>query len=399
MNPIGANPANSHKLLFFVVILVACLTGMASDIYTPSIPAIAQNLGASIHLVQYSMAIYMLGVALSQLIYGPISDGVGRKAPLTIGISIMLTGSFICLFASHIDILILGRFIQGCGAGACAALWRAVFRDIFTGEELSRYGSKLVIFITFIVPATPALGGYLQHYFDWRASFVFMSLYAFIAFISILYGFKETSQHHHKEKLRLSYITNTFRQLLFSRVFMGVTSCNFLVYGAFFSWFTAGPVLLIHIVGISPVKFGWLTFCGGGSAYALSGWLNGKLVSRLGMPNMMRIGFSLMILSGIFMLGGKILIGINVWDIMGPVVLFYVGATFIWPNAMAAAFSPFGKITGYAAALYGFMQVSGAAGMGAIISHLPDTNQLPLALVMLISPLLAWLIYEVIVLK
>jgi len=216
------------------------------------------------------------------------SDGIGRKLPLTIGISIMAAGSFTCVFASNIDILILGRFIQGCGAGACAALWRTVFRDVFTGEELAKYVSKLVIFVMFIVPAAPALGGYLQHYFDWRASFVFMSVYALIALISIIYGFKETSQHHHAEKLCLSYMINTFRQLLTSRIFMGVTVCTFLSYGAFFAWFTAGPVLLIHVVGISPVTFGLMTFLGGGFAYGLAGWLNSKWVMRFGMSNMMR---------------------------------------------------------------------------------------------------------------
>lgn len=399
MNPVEANPVKSHKLLFFVLILAVCLTNVASDIYAPSLPAIAKNLGASIHLVQYSMAVYMLGVALSQLIYGPISDGFGRKIPLTIGISIMVIGSFMCLFAPNIDVLILGRFIQGCGAGACAALWRAVFRDVFTGEELSKYGSKLVIFVMFIVPAAPALGGYLQHYFDWRASFIFMSVYALIALISIIVGFKETSQHHDSEKLRLSYMMNTFRQLFSSRIFMGVTVCTFLSYGAFFAWFTAGPVLLIHVVGISPVAFGWMTFLGGGFAYGLAGWLNGKLVSHFGMSNMMRAGFSIMILSGILMLMGKVIIGINVWDIIIPVILFYFGSSFIWPNAFATAFTPFGKIAGYAGALYGFMQISGGAAIGAIISHLPTANQIPLALVMLIASLLAWLVYEIVVLR
>lgn len=397
MNSVKANSANSNKLLFFVIILVACLSNVSSDIYTPSLPAIAKNLGVSIHLVQYSMAVYMFGVALSQLIYGPISDGIGRKIPLTVGISIMVGGSFMSLFAPNIDVLILGRFIQGCGAGACAALWRAAFRDVFTGEELAKYASKLVIFVMFIVPAAPALGGYLQHYFDWRASFVFMSVYALTALIAVIVGFKETSQHHHTEKLRLSYISNTFRQLFTSRIFMGATCCTFLSYGALFAWFTAGPVLLIHVVGISPISFGLITFLGGGFAYGLASWLNGRLVSRYGISNMMRAGFSVMILSGILMVVGKVLIGINLYVIIIPVILFYFGSSLIWPNAFATAFTPFGKIAGYAGALYGFMQVGGGAVVGGIISHLPALNQFPLALVMSIAPVLAWLVYEFVV--
>ncbi len=387
----------SHRVLFFVIILAVCLTQFASDIYAPSLPSIATSLSAPIDLVQWSMAIYLVGVALTQLIYGPVSEGVGRKGPLIVGLSIMLVGSLICLFAPDIDVLIWGRFVQGCGAGACAALWRSIFRDVFTGLELAKYGSYLVIFIMFIVPAAPALGGYLQQYFGWRASFVFMNCYTLVALIAIVFGFKETSQHHHPERLKFAFIARTFRELLTSRVFMGVTACTFLSYGAFFAWFITGPVLLIEVAGITPVEFGWITLLGGGSAYALSGWLNGKLVTRFGMANMMRFGWAIMILSGILMLVSMFLMGTTTWAIVPSVILFYFGSTFIWPNAYATAFTPFGKIAGYTGALYGLMQIGGAATMGGVMSYLPTVNQLPLSIVMISASAISWLIYEVVV--
>lgn len=386
---------NLNKLLFFVVILAACLTQFAADIYAPSIPAIADGLHTRIDLVQWSMAIYMTGVALSLLFYGPLSDGIGRKIPMIVGLGIMVGGSLVCLFAPNVYVLIAGRFIQGCGAGACAGLWRSIFRDIFTGEQLAKYGSYFAIFVMFIVPAAPALGGYLQYYFGWRSVFVFVTCYAFFALISMLFWFKETSKNHHKEKLQLSYVKKTLSTLLTSPIFMGITFCTFLSYGAFFAWFTAGPVLLIHIVGISPITFGWLTFIGGGIAYALAGWINGRLVGSFGMASMMRIGWAFMILAGVLMFMGKLLIGINVWVIMIPIVLFYFGSTFIWPNAFASAFTPFGHIAGYAGALYGFMQISGGAVISGLISYLPDTNQIPLALVFIGASALSWLVYEV----
>lgn len=387
----------TNKLLFLVIVLAACLTQFASDIYAPSLPAIATSLHTKIDLAQWSMAIYLFGVSLSLLIYGPVSDGVGRKTPMIVGLCIMVIGSFICMFAPNINTLIIGRLIQGCGAGACAGLWRSIFRDIFTGAELAKYGSYFAIFVMFIVPAAPALGGYLQQYFGWRASFVFMSAYTILSLFTIIFWYKETSLHHHSEKLRWPYITATFRKLLTSRVFMGTTLCTFLSYGALFAWLTAGPVLLIHVVGISPLAFGLITFFGGGIAYALAGWLNGKYVARVGMPNMMRIGWAIMIFSGILLLAGKLFFGINVWDIVIPIILFYFGSTFIWPNAFATAFTPFGDIAGYAGALYGFMQLSGGAVMGGVVSYLPTTNQIPLALIILIGSFSAWLIYEKVV--
>lgn len=106
---------SSNKLLFFVIALAACLTQFAADIYAPSLPAVALSLNTTIDLAQWSMAIYLFGVALTLLIYGPLSDAVGRKQPMVIGLCIMAAGSVVAMLAPNIKLLILGRFIQGCG--------------------------------------------------------------------------------------------------------------------------------------------------------------------------------------------------------------------------------------------------------------------------------------------
>lgn len=384
----------STKILFSIIILAVCLTQFAADIYAPALPVIAGSFNSSIDLAQLSMAIYMLGVALSQLIYGPISEGIGRKKPMLVGLSIMLVGSIICCVASSIYMLILGRFVQGCGAGACAALWRSVFRDAFKGDELAKYGSYLVVFVMFIVPAAPLLGGYLENIFGWTAIFTFMCGYAIVALICMIFWFEETNKHYHREKLNMRYAAKTFYVLLTSPVFMSVTFCTFLSYGAFFSWFTVGPVLLIEKLGMDPVDFGWITFIGGGSAYALSGWLNGKFVKQFGISNMMRFGWTCMIISGTSMLYAKYFVGLNVFAIVIPVIVFYFGSTFIWPNAFAAAFTPFGEIAGYAGSLYGFMQIGGAAVVAGAMSYLPDDNQEAFAIVLTLLSVASWLVYE-----
>lgn len=200
------------NLLFFIILLTSCLTGISSDIYAPSISTIAADLQSSIDDVQWSMAIFMLGVSISQLIYGPLSDGVGRRFPLIIGLGISIIGSIICYRAPTMTILILGRFIQGIGAGAGASLWRTIFRDCFSGAELAKYGAYLSILIVFIVPAAPTLGGYLQKYFNWRASFLFLILYSMAVLTLVIIFFKETSVHHHKDKLTGRFYLKAIRK-------------------------------------------------------------------------------------------------------------------------------------------------------------------------------------------
>ncbi len=388
---------NSKILPLILIVLVACLTQFASDIYTPSLPAIAKSFNVPVNLSQLSLVIYLFGVAISQLIYGPLSECFGRKPMLTLGIVIMLVGSLLCMFAPSIHALIVGRVIQGLGAGACAALWRTVFRDCFTGEELAKYGSYLAIFIMFIVPVAPALGGYFEHYIGWRANFTFMAIYTIVALIAITLGFKETHAEANKSSIKLSNIISGYGELIKSPIFVGITLCVFLCYGALFAWLAAGPVLLIKTVGLTPVEFGWFTFLGCGGAYALAGWFNGRLVKKFSMNSMMRFGWSVMILSSLLLALSYFVWGVTALGIMLPGVLFYFGSTFIWPNAFASAFTPFGHIAGYAGALYGFMLMSGGGAIGMIAAHMPDTNQLPLAWVIFLTAIISWVLYEIIV--
>ena len=130
-----------------------------SDVYSPSVTVIATSFGTSINLVQWSMTVYMIGAILSQVFFGALAEILGRKKPILLGLMIAMMGLLISTWASSILILIIGRGIQGFGAGACSALCRAIFRDPFSGNTLERLSSYVTIAVSFIIPAAPALGG------------------------------------------------------------------------------------------------------------------------------------------------------------------------------------------------------------------------------------------------
>lgn len=381
-------------LLFFIIVLLGCSTQFAADLYAPCIVSIADELGTSINNVQYSMSIYMLGIALSQLIYGPLSEGLGRKKTIIIGLSIMCIGILVCMFATNIETIILGRLIQGIGGGAPASLWRTMFRDLFSGEDLAKYTSYLVIFIMFIIPGAPLLGGYLEEFFGWNANFVFMLLYAILCLFSAIFILHETNKDHHISNLNFGKFYKNYKQMLTSRLFMCTSFSVFLSYGALFSWFIVGPVLLIDIIGMKPSEFGWVNFLGALGTYSSASYINGKLVKKLGIETMMRFAFSLMIISGILMSIGHAFFGINIYAIMIPTYLFFFSSSFIWPNAYAKAFTPFGKIAGYAGPLYRFMQIGGGAVLGSILAYLPENNQLSIGYVIIICSCLAFTSFE-----
>lgn len=383
----------SNISLLMMIILIGCLGQIGSDIYAPSLPAISHALHTPINWVQWTMSIYLISIGITQLFYGPISEMIGRRKPLIFGMILLLIGSYICFTAQNITTLMIGRCIQGVGAGSCS-LWRAIFRDSFSGTLLAKYGTYMTVGVILIVPAAPALGGYLQQYIDWHASFAFIMIYAAIVIAIIYRSLKETSVHHSNERKTWSFVGKSYQILITSRLFMGYGLAVFLSYGAFFAWFVVGPVLLIHHLHMLPVTFGWITFLTSAGAMSLGAVVNTKLVDQLGTRMMLRIGWGIMFTAGLLMLLGYWFLPMNVLTLVVPITILYFGATLIWPNAFAGGFSPFGHIAGFASAIYSSLQMSGAAVQGAILAHLPDQNQLPIALIMLISPFCAWLIFE-----
>jgi Bcr/CflA subfamily drug resistance transporter len=383
----------SKLKIIVVMMLAASLTGFAADIYIPSFFTISQDLGSSISHVQQSMGIFLFAVSISQLIYGPISEIIGRRIPLVMGLIIALIGSLICYSANNINMLLVGRLIQGAGAGACACLWRAILKDSLSHDEISKYAGYLGIIMVFVVAASPALGGLMESYLNWKYSLLIVVIYIFITLILVLWYLSETNIHHHNNKMSFAFFKNAFGSLLSSRIFMGYTLCVFLTYGAFFSWFVMGPVLLIGQIGVKPDVFGVINLVIGGSAMALGGLLNGKIVGKLGKSFMLLLGWGLIFSAGMMILIWNIFWPQTATSLVAFVFIFLFGATFIWPNAFTEAFAPFAKIAGCASTLYSMMQLGGGAVIGSLSSLLPKSSN-SLAVIFILSSVGALAIFE-----
>ncbi len=382
------------KELFFYLVLTVCLTQIAADIYAPSLPSITEYFATTMKHSQLTMSIFMFAVAIFHLVFGPLSEGYGRKLPINFGILNFIIGSVICSISLNIQTLMVGRFLQGFGAAACASLWRPVFRDLYSGDELSQKTSTLVIFITFLVPASPFLGGLLEEYFGFRASFIFLTIYGFIVLYGMTRKFTETNLHYHRENMRLKTIKKNYFTLLKNPLFMGMSFCVFLTYGSLFSWIVVSPALLINKLNLTPSQYGLFIFLGPGFAFLMTGLLNTRYVIKYGSDKMLLFGFFVMICSSIFIILNQYIFGLTFLGLAIPVIIFLFGAVFIFPNAFGIAFTPFGHIAGYAGALYGFMQMGGAAFHSFILSFIPENTQVPLGVTMLISSLLALAIYQ-----
>lgn len=373
-------------VVFLSCIFLGSLGQVASDMYLPSLPHIAVALQAPISLVQLSMTAYMCGF-IFQFIYGLVSDAVGRRKPLIVGVFILFIGSLVCYQANSITSLIVGRFLQGLGAGM-AFLTRSIVRDVYEGLSLAKIGSYLAMTSVTLMAGAPLIGGYIQHFFTWQANFLVLLGYSGIMFLLALLFFPETNQSISSHHLKFKQVIINLKTLFGCKTFIGYSLTTFGAYGSWVTWFTAGSVILQNAVGLSAADFG--VFAGiSGACYMLGTFVNIKIIDKLGIYRATYLGAGLMVLAGLLSALSYYVMGVTLWAVVLPGLLFGFGTGFVFANAFSGALTHFPTIAGLAGAMYGTIQISSAIlyTIGVAYSH--EDTQWPLAIAFLLSGCIA----------
>lgn len=366
------------KWLIFLTLLIIIATPFASDSFTPSLPAITRAFGSTADQMQLTMTLYLLGVAVSQLIYGPLSDRIGRRPIILIGLSIGIIGSLVCVFAVSTPMILLGRLIQGSGVGVTNALYRAFMKDSFAGEKMAVAGSYAGMFYSVAYAIAPILGGYIQAYFGWRANFIFVAFVLSVLLIVLFFYLPESNLQKNPAATQFKSMVKNYWDLLTSPIFVGFTLIASLAFSGMISYYTSAPFLLEDKVGVLPQQFGWLSIMLAGGLF-LGQWLNAKVVIRFTATRMLFLGICIMTLSGLAMLIFGLCSILNVWVIVIPVFFFCIAGGLVFTNAMTLAFQGAGKIAGVAGAMYGFIQILGSSLTSFLLSILHEQTQVPLA--------------------
>ncbi|MCX7122028.1 MAG: multidrug effflux MFS transporter [Gammaproteobacteria bacterium] len=380
-------------LFFIFLFLISCLGQISSDVYLPALPTIQNAFHTTEHWMQLSLAIYMFGFSVSHLCYGPISDHVGRRKPLIIGISVCILGSLLCRFASNVDTFVTGRFLQGFGAGAGAVLFLSIMRDAYSGNRLAKISSFLGLSRVVLLACAPLIGSYLLRFFSWRACFTFLLIYAVICLMGSIFMYKET---HVNINLAVTHIRYGFKNtwhLLTHSVFLSYTFSVMLAFGGILAWLTTLPFLLQNNVGLTSIQFGWVSAISG-LFFIVGGLINALTVERFGFHKMLLIGLSVMFSGSVVMLIFGLIGKIDTLVIMIPVVIYIIGSSFVFSNAYTGAMHSFSEMAGTAGAIYGFLQILGGAVSSLLMSYMHNYNQTPLAIVLLCSALLAFMILK-----
>jgi DHA1 family bicyclomycin/chloramphenicol resistance-like MFS transporter len=359
------------------LILLGALTAigpLSIDMYLPSFPTLQKELG---HGVQLSLASFFIGMAMGQILYGSLSDRFGRKTPLLIGLSLFVIASLACSFATTMNELMMGRFVQGFGGCAGMVISRAIVRDRCTPTQAAQAFSMLMLVMGLAPILAPLAGSWLLVAYGWQSIFWFKSAFAFLCLMAVYMSLAET---HHKRSapLKLKKVMSSYWQLLGNRTFMGYTLASGLPFSGMFAYIAGSPHVLIELQHLSPTQYSWV-FGSNALGFIAASQLNAYLLRRGFL--MLRLLHNALWLPAIVssVLLASALAGINSLTLLLIGFFGYVASLgFISPNAGAAAMANQGHQAGTASALMGVLQFSLAALIGAILGTWQNHSALPI---------------------
>ncbi len=353
---------------FALTLLLAMLTALgplSMDMYLPSLPDIAHDLQAPTARVQLTISSYLIGFAVGQMIYGPLSDRHGRRPVLLVALVLYLASTLGCAASQSIDLLIAARFLQGIGGSGSIVLSRAIVRDLYSGVRAARELSLMSSIAAFAPIVAPMIGGVFQTAFGWRANFFFMTAAAIVTLLVASRLLPETVRRRSGEPISLYALVRGFGVVLRHRGFVDYLGILTLSYAGLFAWISGASVVLQSVYGFSPVTFG-STFAMGAAGYMAGALIASRLVAHLGLDRTMGLGVTLLAAGGLAM-SAAVATGIpGIWLIVAMTV-YLAGLGLVLPQAMAGALTPFPDRAGTAASLMGLVQQTVAAAIAAVI--------------------------------
>ena len=366
------------------LVLIAGSSVMAMNIFLPVLPEIGRSLGTSQANAQYVLTIFLLATAFIQLIVGPLADRFGRRPVLLATSTVFIIGTLICIFATRIEVLLLGRVLQASSA-ACMALSRAIIRDLFDRSKAASMIGYVTMAMALLPMVTPMMGGYVGEEYGWRATFIVLLVVGILIQILIYLDLGET---HQPVKSPVSKQISDYLSLLKMPEIWGYFMCATLASGAYFAFLGGAPFVGQQIIGLTPsvlgMYFGLLAL-----GYMAGNFISGRFSERIGIEPMMFLG------SVFCTIGTGIIIVLmsNFSPIAGylfvPMVLVGFGNGMTLPNANAGAVSVRPELAGSASGLGGFLQIGGGAALAILAGNLITIENLamPLYYIMFVTSL------------
>ncbi|MDO9437167.1 Bcr/CflA family efflux MFS transporter [Hydrogenophaga sp.] len=358
-----SSDGNGLSAPLWLLVMVTLSGTMAMHIFVPALPVAGLALGASASSMQQTITLYVLGLAVGQLIYGPISDAVGRRPALLLGLGIYLSASVVALFATTVDVLAAARLLQALGGAAGLSLGRAIVRDTATPARVTK-DLALLNLLSLVGPGlSPIVGAFLASQFGWRSIYVFLVVFGSAALAFSAWRLPETNAN--MRALRVRSMSSDYARLLFNRRFAGFTLGGACCTTTLFPYLATVAYIVHEKMGLPIHTIGWfaaVTITGAGLGTFFTRRFSGSRPAEL----FLTVGVGLQIAMALLFLLVYWLGWLNPAWLVGITVTMTMGAGIASPAAMGRAMGVVPSLSGSAAGIYGFNQMA----MGALSSFL-----------------------------
>ncbi len=366
-----------------LIIILGALSAfgpLSIDMYLPSLPSLSRDFATGASQAELTLSACLLGLALGQTIAGPISDALGRRRPLLIGLASYALASLLCVIAPSVYLLVALRFIQGLAGAAGIVIARAIVRDLYAGDDAARFFSLLMLVNGLAPILAPILGGLLLRFTSWRGVFVVLTVVGVLQFIGASSGLSETLPVEQRQSGGIQTTLATFRQLLTNRAFVGYALSCGLAFASMFAYISGSPFVLQTIYGLSPQLF---SFAFGANALGIMilGQVSGRLVGRVPPQKLLVIGLIINAIGGFALLLVILQGHIGLLGILPALFLVVASMGLVLPNATTLALAGQPSIAGSASALVGVLQFAIGAAAAPFVGILGPTTALPMGIV------------------
>lgn len=357
---------NQHLITFFILIL-NIPAAMSIDEHAPSMPAMAHALHSTTSAMQLTITLYMLGMAISQLICGALSDRFGRKPVLMITAVIYLLATLLCLFSTHFLVLLTGRLLQGIGTGGFAIIAPALMGEALEKSRVVRVSAYFSMSYALVPILAPVIGGYLQDFSGWRANFVFMFLVTLI--ITLFTGWKlpETHQPIAHHQLNPRQLIKNYSTVLTNQQYMTAVICMIFAWSTIITFSVLAPFLLQNILGLSATSYGHYALLVG-LGFFIGNNLNTFLLKKMPIEKIVKLGLVLAIAICVLQLLLIALFHTTLSTVIIPTFLLMCAIGMIFPGFYSKAATVFTDLVGIASALIGCLILTGAVIITSIIT-------------------------------
>ncbi|MBM7416555.1 MULTISPECIES: multidrug effflux MFS transporter [Nocardiaceae] len=359
-------PAAPSRLRTILVLgALVALGPLTIDVYLPALPAITEDLGSTDSAVQFTLTGTLIGLAVGQLVIGPLSDSLGRRRPLIAGTMIHIVASLLCMIAPTVGILGVTRALQGFGAAAAMVIAIAIVRDLFDGRAAATVMSRLVLVMGVAPIVAPSLGSLVLIHGSWRGVFAGLAVVGAALMLVAMFLLKETLPEERRRPNEILPVLRTYGSLLGDRRFVVLVLVAGLGMSALFAYISGSSFVLQDGYGLGEQQFA-LVFGIGAVALISASQLNVLALQRFTPQRIVTVALVAMAASGAALIVTTTTGAGGIVGFMVPVLFVLASAGFVMPNSPALALSRHGEAAGTAAALLGAAQF----GIGALIAPL-----------------------------